>query len=191
MKSSIESNQCLPMQSQSSDREQMESVWRQRAARLSRRTAPSGGEKSGVQVMVLGIGDERYGIELTGVVEIFPPVCCTPVPGAPAALAGVINVHGEIRPVIDFRLMLGIPQASASGTPTPVILLRRQGRQMGIKADRVEQILTVTREELRSTGEGQTSLPTRYIKALTHDTLMLLNVDALFAELSVEEESAL
>ncbi len=58
--------------------------------------------------MVLGIGAERYAVELRDVEEVLPPVRATPVPGAAAVFAGVINVHGEIRPVMDLRRLLGM-----------------------------------------------------------------------------------
>ena len=45
--------------------------------------------------MVLGIGKERYGIDLQDVAEVFPPVAPTPVPGAAAVYSGVINVRTE------------------------------------------------------------------------------------------------
>jgi purine-binding chemotaxis protein CheW len=173
-----------------SEREQMESVWQRRADRLSRRTARARGSGGEVQVMVLGIGDERYGVELADVAEVLAAVRCTPVPGAPTALAGVIGVHGEIRPVIDLRRLLGIARSTDTNTPAPVVLLRKQGRQLGIQADRVEQIRTIAPGDKRRSGDGQIGPPARFLKFLADDTLMLLNTDALFAELSIEKGSA-
>jgi chemotaxis signal transduction protein len=114
----------------------------------------------------------------------------TPVPGTAAAFAGVINVHGEIRPVIDLRRLLGLPDAARSGDPARVILLRRQGRELGLRIDSVEQIRWVGPGELQPSGGGAVG-SSPYIKGSTRDLLMLLRTEALFAELhSTEHDPA-
>ena len=180
-----------PSSEESTEQARMESVWRRRAVWLSRRTVSSPAGQDELRVIVLKIGDERYGIELASVAEVLPAVCCTPVPGAPPAVAGVINAYGEIRPVIDLRSLLGVAHGTQSGAPSPVILLRKHGRLLGLKADRVEQVLSIAAGDLRSAGDGLAGLPTRYLAALTKDTLMLLNTDALLADLSLGDESAI
>ena len=136
----------------------MEAVWRERADRLSQRPVIAGAGQNASPVIVLGIGKERYGIDLPDVAEVLPPVRATPVPGAAAVFAGVINVHGEIRPVIDLRRLLGHPD-DRSGAKTRsadrlarVILLRRDGREMGLQIDSVEQIRWIGAGDLQAAG---------------------------------------
>jgi len=169
-----------------SDLGRIEAVWHQRAVRLSRRPVATASSEIQLQVLVLGLGTEHYGLELADVAEVLPALLCTPVPCTPPAIVGVINVHGEIRPVMDLKLLLGIRNnSSVPGLPSPVVLLRRDGRVMGLQVDRVEQIRTLTSGELRSGGEESS----RYLKGLTLDTLMLLSTGALFSEL-LKDESA-
>jgi chemotaxis signal transduction protein len=139
-------------------------------------------------VLVVGLGEERYGIELPEVAEVLPPLEVTPVPGAPALISGVIHVHGEIRPVVDLRRLLGIEAVENDELPR-VILLRRQGREMGLKVDSVEKIRGVASGELHLAGDGYADVSGHYIKALTKDSLMLLSTEALFAELGKETKS--
>jgi chemotaxis signal transduction protein len=171
-----------------SDQERMRAVWRQRAVRLSRRPLAARTAQDDFQVMVLEIGDERYGIELADVAEVLPPIQVTPVPGAPPFFSGVVNVHGEIRPVADLKHLLGIKTAGY-GNLARVILLRKQGREMGLIVDRVEQIRSVASGNLPAGGDRFTKLSARYLKELRHDTLMLLDTEALFAELLKETTS--
>jgi chemotaxis signal transduction protein len=62
-----------------------------------------------MQAIVLPIGEDRYGIELTDVREVVPEPLLTPVPGAPAAVLGVVNLRGEVVPVLDTAQLLGLP----------------------------------------------------------------------------------
>ncbi|MGE3269512.1 MAG: transposase, partial [Chloroflexota bacterium] len=61
------------------------------------------------QMVVLDVGDESYGIPVKQVREIIrvPPI--TRVPNGPAFLEGVINLRGQVIPVMDLRKHLGIP----------------------------------------------------------------------------------
>jgi chemotaxis signal transduction protein len=158
----------------------VEAVWLERARRLARRPALGAAGQDAAPVIVLGIGKERYGIVLSDVAEVLPPVRVTAVPGAAAVFAGVINAHGEIRPVIDLRRSLGM-ETSRNGESARVILLRKEGREMGLRVDSVDQIRWIGSGDMQAAGNGAGSSP--HIKGTTEDLLMLLSTEALFAEL--------
>jgi purine-binding chemotaxis protein CheW len=164
-----------------SNQEQMETVWRQRAERLSRRVVLAEAGQNLFPVIALGIGNERYGIDLSDVAEILPRVRPTPVPGAAAVFSGVINVHGEIRPVLDLRRFLGI-QTLPDRHSSRVILLHKDGREMGLQIDSVEQIRWIGPGDLDPAGKGGPAMAPHF-KGATKDLLMLLNTEALFSEI--------
>lgn len=161
------------------DRELIEAVWRQRADRLSKRPVLAG--QTGDPVIVLGLGESRYGIGLPDVAEVLAPVRPTRVPGAPAVFSGVINVHGEIRPVIDLKRWLGV-ESPRNGDLVRVILLRRRGLELGLAVDSVEQIRWISPADLQSADNGNLS-STHQIQATTKDMLRLLRTEELFREL--------
>jgi len=176
-----------------SSQQRTEAVWLARARRLSQRARLDRAGQDALPVVVLGIGKERYGIDLPDVAEVFPPLRPTRVPGTAAVFAGVINVHGEIRPVIDLRRLLGIDPVTDTVQKAGlarVILLRRNGREMGLQIDTVEQIRWIGPEENGSREPSGTSLQiSTYIKGSTKDLLMLLSTEALFAELDSADQS--
>jgi purine-binding chemotaxis protein CheW len=159
--------------------QRLEAVWRERAERLSQRPVLAGVGPSILPVMVLGIGKERYGIDLADVAEVLPPVRPTPVPGTPAIVAGVINVHGEIRPVLDLARLLNM-DAAPDGAPARVILLRREGREIGLQIESVEHIRWIPLTAVEASPAGAS----RHVRGATGDLLMLLSTEALFAELN-------
>jgi chemotaxis signal transduction protein len=161
--------------------QKMEAVWLERAKRLSKRPVLADKRQDVLPVMVLGIGKERYGVDLADVAEVLATVRATPVPGAAAVFSGVINVHGEIRPVLDLRCLLGIETVPDPGLAR-VILLRYSGREMGLEIDTVEQIRWIESGELRAGGDPEAT-SSEHIKGSTKDLLMLLSTEALFAAL--------
>lgn len=166
----------------------MEAVWRERARRLSQSPELARGGQSTLTVVVVGIGKECYGIPIEDVAEVFPPLRPTPVPGAPASFSGVINVHGEIRPVLDLGRLLGITAGidkARSGAPRRVLLLRKDGREMALEIDSVEHIRWIGAAELPAAGKPEAVSP--QITGSTADLLMLLSTEALFAELDAAD----
>jgi len=158
----------------------VEAVWRERALRLSQRPVSAGPAQNAFPVLVLGVAKERFGIHLPDVAEVLPVVRPTPVPGAGPVFAGVINVHGEIRPVIDLRRFLGM-EAAEDGHAR-VILLHKDGRELGLQIDSVEHIRWIGPEDLDASGNLDAGW-SQHVKGSTKDLLMLLGTEALFAEL--------
>lgn len=163
--------------------DRVEAVWRARAERLSQRPVSSQAGQNAFPVLVLGIGRERYGIYLSDVAEVLPRMHPTPVPGVAAIFAGVINVHGEIRPVIDLGRYLGIERLDPiESAGRRLILLRRDGREMGLQIDRVEQIRWIAAGDLETAGNSEAG-GSRRMEGSTKDLLMLLATEALFAQI--------
>lgn len=157
----------------------VESVWRERAERLARGPARSASEQDARTVLVVTIGNERYGLALEDTAEVLPPRPVTPVPGAPPGVAGVINVHGEICPVIDLPCRLGGAAASGAG-PASVVLIRQGEQVLGLLVDAAEHVLSIPASEIRGSAETQQDLPSHYLSGLTRDLLRLLRTASLF-----------
>ena len=100
------------------------------------------GFTAGESVLVFRLGGDRYGIPVSSVREVLPGARIAPVPGAPAAVAGLIQVRGEIRPVYDLRQRLQMPAAAPrpANDGETVIVLSAAGREFGIRVDSAEEI---------------------------------------------------
>jgi purine-binding chemotaxis protein CheW len=171
----------------SRDRERMEVVYRERAARLALRRAEADTSAT-FGALVFTLGPERYAIELEDLIEVLPCSGYTEVPGAPQALLGVINLRGDVRPVLDLARVLELPKV-ADGDAGFLLLLRKQNREVALKVDQVEKIRMFRPSELVDQGQNGTHLAVRYLKAVTSDTVMLLSTEALLS-LSIIKESS-
>ena len=159
----------------------IEAVYHRRAVRLAKVQASPKPATAGLPALTFRLAQERYAIELKEVAEVVPFAGCTPVPGSPPEFLGVINLRGDLRAVLDLGLLLAL---SAGGDRHSgfVLVLRRQGREMGLKIDHIEDLIEIRPEEL--------TLPVRekYVKGLISGTLMLLNVDSVLEKVFSNEE---
>ena len=64
---------------------------------------------SSQQYVTFSLGDELFGVEVTRTREILSMTPVTKVPQTPGYLIGVINLRGQVVPVVDMRLKLGLP----------------------------------------------------------------------------------
>jgi purine-binding chemotaxis protein CheW len=99
------------------------------------------------QMVVLDVGDEAYGIPVQRVREIIrvPPI--TRVPNGPAFLEGVVNLRGQVIPVMDLRKHLGIP--SGDETRRSRVVVAELGRHtVGLIVDGVSQVVMVATTEI-------------------------------------------
>src|ERR1700735_4622178 len=90
--------------------ERMKAVFRQRAAQLAGGDAETKPFAMGIPALIFRLARERYAVALKDLAEVAPFKGCTRVPGAPPQILGVINLRGELRPVIDLsRALSGSP----------------------------------------------------------------------------------
>ena len=101
---------------------------------------PMNGEAS--QYLSFSLGPEEYGVEILRVQEIRGFSHITPIPNTPPLLKGVMNLRGTIVPVVDLRVVLGMPRIEP--TPFTVIVVVRGGSKvMGMLVDTVSDVLSI------------------------------------------------
>ncbi len=60
-----------------------------------------------MRALLLPVGAERFALELTAVREVLVDPAPTPLPGAPPTVLGVVNLRGEVVPLLDTAALLG------------------------------------------------------------------------------------
>lgn len=162
--------------------QRIETAYRQRAVRLAAGQAERAPVSAVLPVLVFRLADERYALELKELAEVLPFARCAPVPGGPPQFLGVINLRGELRAVVDLARLL-VPSANGNRDSGFVLMLRRPGREIGLKVDRIEQLDEIRREELSLPAPGN------HVKGIAGGRLMLLDIDQVVAGIFSQEES--
>lgn len=82
---------------------------------------------AGIRLVVFGVDEQRYALPLTAVARVVRAVQVTPLPGAPASVLGVIDVAGDLLPVLNLRRRLRLPEREVA--PADQFLLARTARR--------------------------------------------------------------
>ena len=96
------------------------------------------------QYLLFQSDDLRIGIEVEYVVETIINHSITRLPLLPNYVRGVINLRGEVIPIVDVRLRLG----QCGGKDDSVIVINVNGTQMGILVDQVDQMVKLPKSRI-------------------------------------------
>lgn len=105
-----------------------------------------------VQLIVFRLGEEDFAIPIEEVREIIRSAPVTPVPGAPASVAGIINVRGEIAAVVDLRVRFGLPSRQES-VPKHVVITAQGKSLFALLVDEVAEVLRISKDEIKPPPE--------------------------------------
>lgn len=154
----------------------MQSVFRERAIQLA--GVSREGVAEGCPMLIFSLGEQRYAVELRLVAEVVHLPRCTPVPGGPPALLGVINHRGEAKSVMDLGWILNqLP--SSSPTEGFFLLLHEADRQLRVRVDAADEVRRMDLEKLASPPAFSAGPAARFVKGVHPDGTIVLSVEAI------------
>ena len=127
------------------------------------------------------IGAEQYGIEIRHVTEIVGIQKITEVPDMPEYVKGVINLRGNVIPVVDIRLRFHMKTIDYDDR-TCVIVVSIDEAPIGLVVDAVQEVITIAADQISpppTVARGEVS---KYIKGMgrfENDVIILLAIDKL------------
>lgn len=140
------------------------------------------------QLVSFRIGSEEFGISIMKVQEIIRMQEITRVPQMPDFIEGVINLRGNVIPIIDLRKRFNL-EISAKTNETRIVVVSVLDRIMGIIVDGVSEVLRLTDDQIEPPPPVISNIGKEYIKGigkLDKRLLILLDIDRI---LSSEEHS--
>jgi purine-binding chemotaxis protein CheW len=111
-------------------------------------------DAASIQVVMVGLGDEKFALDAGLVREIIDPIPVTRVAGARSFLPSVINVRGNVIPLADLRIRFGMPMSDNSeDTRIVVIEIEIDGDPtlVGVIADKVYEVTEISRINVQQT----------------------------------------
>lgn len=127
-------------------------------------------------LVVFTLGGEEYGVSIQEVREILRVPDISRVPQAAPHVRGVINVRGQVLPVVDLRSRLGLEPSDVTAT-SRVLLVETQERVVGLLVDGVSQVLRVPESTLDG-GEEMAASSADYVEGLAQfDSRLIILLD--------------
>jgi purine-binding chemotaxis protein CheW len=121
-----------------------------------------------IQMVGFILAGELFGVDILMVQEIIRESPITGIPDAPDFIEGVINLRGNIVPIIDLHKRLNLPVAGQdSETPSWTLILDVGGRTTGFIVDQVTRVIMVPNSAIQPPPEMVTSvLKSQYISGI-------------------------
>jgi purine-binding chemotaxis protein CheW len=118
-----------------------------------------------LQVVTFALGSEEYGVDIAQVQEINRMVTITHVPRAPQFMEGVINLRGQLIPIIDLRSRFGMDRSERTKN-TRIVVTEIGSKRIGMVVDSVSEVLRVPVEQIEDAPDLVAGIDTEYIRGV-------------------------
>jgi purine-binding chemotaxis protein CheW len=137
---------------------------------------------STVSLVLFGVGDLVCALPVGSVSEIVPATAAARIPGALDGVEGLVNVRGRLLTVVDGRRMLGRESLTPAAEPS-ILLLKVNGRPLGLLVDVVHDLAQVAPESLEK-GGALAGVDPRVVQAVGrvgNQVFVVLDTDVVLA----------
>ena len=141
-----------------------------------------------MMLLVFTLDDWRCALELSTVERVYRAVAVTPLPDAPDIVLGIVNVRGDVLPVVDIRRRFRLPEKNL--TPDDrLIIVHSTGRLVTLVVDDVTGVVECAAKDITSASAIMPDM--EYIEGVARlkDGMILIHDLARF--LSLEEKAVL
>jgi purine-binding chemotaxis protein CheW len=123
------------------------------------------------------LGQEEYCLDILSVQEIRGYDTVTSIANTPEFINGVINLRGNIVPIVDLRIKFRLSEARYDAT-TIVIILNLSKKMIGIVVDSVSDVIALPLDSIREAPRFGSAINTEFISGMAAiDERMLIVVD--------------
>src|ERR1700761_2545444 len=139
------------------------------------------------QYLTFKLGNEIFGIDVAKVREILDFTTITEIPRTPEFMSGVINLRGNVVPVVDLRLCFQMSKTVRTRNTCIVVvevLLESESTVIGALADSVEEVIDLEPDQIKPAPKIGTQIRTDFIKGMGKrdaQFVMILDIDRVFS----------
>nr|WP_241093579.1 chemotaxis protein CheW [Xanthomonas sp.] len=130
----------------------------------------------------LRCGEQAYALELLKVQEVVLPVPLLPLRGTPPAMLGIMNLRGQVVPVIDLGIHLGASPIEMDML-TRVVVLEENGETLGLRVSAVEDVASLTDQQIEPPDNARICRISNHlfrgVARISHQPMILLDAEQL------------
>ena len=136
------------------------------------------------------LGSGEYAIDIMQAKEIIKMEKITLIPNAPDFVEGVINLRGNIIPIIDLKKRFNLEETEGDKN-TGIIIVKIEDVDMGIIIDSISKVVSISNSDIQPPPPMLSGIGQKYIKGvgkLEDKLLVVLDLEKLFTTEEEEEE---
>lgn len=157
---------------------------------MSQQTSSNNSEAR--QYLTFQLGEEEYGLDLVLAKEIIKPVKVTNVPNTEEHVLGVINLRGQIVPLLDIKRVLGLKDEPEMEKDERFIIVNMENILIGLLADRIKEVVRLKDDQIEGISENKKGYKQDYIRGVSRiDERLVIILDitkVIFTGNSLEQE---
>ncbi len=142
------------------------------------------------QLVVFVLASEEFACNIADVREVLKMIRVTPLPRSDDFVEGVINLRGEVIPVIDLRKRFGLPTVDRTDE-SRIIIVEVEERMVGLTVDSVSEVIRLSNKQIQEAPNQVAGEQTNLIMGvgkIDERMLIILNLERI---LTSEEQIAL
>jgi len=137
------------------------------------------------QFVAFRVGDQEFGADIHKVSIIEKILNPTRVPTTPDYIKGVVNLRGDVIPIMSMRIKFGLPEIEADDD-TRTIIFKFNDALLGVIVDAVDEVVTLQENDIESVTTITNDRSLDYIQGIAkHEgrLITLLNIEKMISEL--------
>jgi purine-binding chemotaxis protein CheW len=134
------------------------------------------------------LDNELYAANVTHVISILELIKITRIPRTPDFIKGVINLRGEVLPIVDLKIKFGLPPTEITSNTSILVLditVNNERIKLGTIIDSVQEVLEVNQDDILPPPSLGTIYQSEFLEGIykKDDVLILiLNIENIFTE---------
>ncbi len=137
-----------------------------------------------IQLVVFMLGEEEFACEIKNVAEVLKMVKVTPLPRSIEFVEGVINLRGEVIPVIDLRKRFNLADVDRT-SESRIIIVEVNERLFGLIVDSVSEVARLPHKQIQEAPDriaGDRNDLIKGVGKIDQRMLIILNIDELLSD---------
>lgn len=137
------------------------------------------------QYIILRFDSEQYGIDISYIDNIVRLQPITRVPHSQSYFLGVINLRGEIIPVMSMRRKFELGDVENTGK-TRILIIKAESAKIGILVDEVREVVTLDEDDIEKLTSDDSRAYLTGIGKYNETLISLINISGLVADIDNE-----
>lgn len=138
------------------------------------------------EVLCFLLGEEEFAIDVMELKEIIKPREVLEVPETPPSVRGIIFLRGEVVPIVDLRVRLGLPQKEIDRHTRFVLAGTGDQERVGLVVDRVKQVSRIPERAIEAPLSVERGIDAGLVDGIGHLQGRLITILKLHEVLRIE-----